>query len=77
MIPTAAGETPAVPGADRTETADTGEIEDRLNLRYYPLTRLGWNFVFEYQPEDSPFVSGIHACVDLYTGEILSWDLYK
>lgn len=59
----------------RTETNETGEAEDRLNLRAYHLTRLGWAFTLEHQPEDSPFVSGVHVCVDLYTGEILSWDI--
>lgn len=63
--------------ADKTETVETGEIEDILNLRAYPLTRLGWSFTLEHQPEDSPFKSGVRVCVDLYTGEILSWDISK
>ena len=64
-------------GTDRTGTAGTGDPEDKWNLRYYPVTRLGWDLVFEYQPKDSPFVSGVRVCVDLYTGEILSWDISK
>ncbi len=90
LIPSAArGKTP---DADRTETTETTErqdidfdnidpdklqeLEDRLNFRAYPLTRLGWAFKFKYQPEGSPYESGVHVCVDLYTGEVLNWDFY-
>lgn len=70
-------ETGETPDADWTETNETGEAGDMLNLRAYHLTRLGWELKLEYQPEDSPFLSGDRVCVDLYTGEILSWDISK
>lgn len=74
LIPPAAGEEPQSP--DQTETTEISDTGDWMNLRAYPLTRLGWTLVFEDQPEGSPFVSGVRACVDLYTGEILSWDIH-
>lgn len=67
-------EEPEGTNAPDTTESTTVDPSDMVNLRYYPLTRLGWDFVFEYQPEDSPFASGVHVCVDLYTGEVLSWE---
>lgn len=67
-------EEPEGTNAPDTTESTTVDPSDMVNLRYYPLTRLGWDFVFEYQPEDSPFASGTHVCVDLYTGEVLSWE---
>lgn len=61
---------------DQTETTGTQETEDWMNLRAYHLTRLGWAFTLKHQPEGSPFEGGVQVCVDLYTGEILSWDIY-
>ena len=68
---------PEGPNAPDTTESTAVDPSEMVNLRYYSLTRLGWDFVFEYQPEDSPFTSQVRVCVDLYTGELLSWDMCK
>ena len=75
MIPTAAGEEKE----DRPDTTESSTVDpvDMVNLRYYSLTRLGWALTLEHQSQDSPFTSQVRVCVDLYTGEILNWDMAK
>lgn len=78
LFPSAVGEMAKEQGTeDGTEMAGTVEPDEMENPRHYTLTRLGWSLVLEYQSPDSPFASRVHVCVDLYTGELLSWDIAK
>lgn len=49
--------------------------------RVYPycdVTRLGWILTFtEKEHDQSPFLSRVRVCVDLYTGQLLSEDVSK
>lgn len=65
-----------LPRPEQFAPSEADAVQPELVYPYCDVTRLGWILTFtEKENDQSPFLSQMQVCVDLYTGQLLSVDL--
>lgn len=67
-----------LPRPEQFTQSGADAVQSELVYPYCDVTRLGWILTFtEKENDQSPFLSQMQVCVDLYTGQLLSVDLCR